>query len=138
MSEEQKETVAEPMTGSGAFFTDPKLLEAIGAAPWKSLDIPELSISFQRFYSDAFQIYVAAWRNEHDSHVYALTVERVGADWFAVAQNDGHEVYRLSSGSKTLAARLGLAAMRAYIIRGHRRTWCTARKAAKMKEEVQA
>ena len=130
MNNEQKETVVDPVSGTGEFFTSPEVLEAIGAAPWKPLDIPELDISFKRFYSASYQMYVAAWNNGCDAHVYALTVERVREDWFAIAANDGHEVFRLSCNSKFLAARIGLAAMRAYLIRGHRRTWRRARAAA--------
>ncbi len=123
-------TIHDPAAGTGAFFTSPEVLGAIGAAPWKPLDIPELDISFKRFYSASYQVYIAAWNNGCDAHVYALTVERVREDWFAIAANDGHEVFRLSCNSKFLAARIGLAAMRAYLIRGHRRTWRRARAAA--------
>lgn len=127
---------ADPASGTGAFFTNPETLEAIGAEKpaWKPLDIPELNISFQRFYSATYQIFVAGWNNGNDSHVYMLTVERVREDWFAIGHNDGREVFRLSTNSKFLSVRCGLAAMRAYLIRGHRRTW--ARMRARNTEEV--
>ncbi len=103
----------------------------IGTAPWKPLDIPELGISFQRFHSAEYEMYVAAWRDgENSSHVYALAVERVGTEWCAVGTNDGHEVFSVTCASRYLTQRLGLAAMRAYLIRGHRKTWRKARRLA--------
>lgn len=120
---------ADPASGTGAFFTNPETLEAIGAEKpaWKPLDIPELGVSFKQFYSTAYKMFVAAWKNGNDSHVYVLTVERVLEDWFAIGHNDGREVFRLSTNSKDRSTRCGLAAMRAYLITGHRRTWARTR-----------
>jgi hypothetical protein len=127
----------DPATGTGAFFTCPEVLKACGKEPWKPLDLPEIGISFQRFHSRAYTMFVAAWRDgEANSHVYALTVERVREDYFAIAQNDGQEVFRLSSSSHYLAVLAGLAAMRAYLIRGHRRTWTKRHGAGVETEEV--
>ena len=121
----------DPASGTGAFHTPKEIIDFVTANPplgaekpaWKPLDIHELGISFKRFYSTDYEMFVAGWNNGNDSHVYMLTVERVREDWFAIGHNDGREVFRLSTNSKDRSTRCGLAAMRAYLITGHRRTW---------------
>ena len=93
--------------------------------------IPELGIEFKRFYSPVLVKHIAAWNDGNNSHLYELTVRHTeGGEWWATATNDGHVVFRLSSKSKWFDEILALAAMRKYLIRGHRKTWRKVRAAA--------
>ena len=95
------------------------------------LEIPELGVSFRRFRSRDYFKYVCGWRNAAHSRVYELEVKRLGSACTAAAYSDGRELFRLMADSLDLARRCGLAAMRAYLIRGHRKTWRKAQAARK-------
>ena len=94
--------------------------------------VPELNIKFRRFVSAKFARYVCAWRNENDSHVYEVAIRQFEGAWRASLMNDGNTVCELLSKSKELAKSCALAAMRRYLIRGHRRTWRKVRAAAEV------
>ena len=93
-------------------------------------EIPDLGISFSRFAAKDFELHCAAWRNENDSHIYSVRVLRSGAVWSAALENDGREVGRVMANTKAACAELALGAMRAYIVRGHRKTLRTMAKDA--------
>lgn len=103
---------------------------------YQFLDIPELDIQWRRYYSRTFERYIAAWHNDNDSHVYEVAIyqQGQGLEWVAEATNDGGPVFSMNSASKAVIRRGALAAMRAFIIRGHRRTWRKVRAAAKAAE----
>ena len=139
----------DPAAGTGAFFTKPEMLDAVLGNPpldippaaepidpnapklvrgWpEAYDIPELGISWRRFYTPRYVHIIAAWNNGQDAHVYQMTVRpwplASGERWHVNVTNDGGTVFTMESKSKCLAERCGLSAMRAYIIRGHRKTW---------------
>ena len=97
--------------------------------------IPELGIEFKRFYSPVLVKHIAAWNDGNNSHLYELTVRLTdGGEWHTAATNDGNVVFRLSSKRKWFAEILALAAMRKYLILGHRKTWRKVRAAAKAQE----
>ena len=94
-------------------------------------DMPELGISFSRFAARDFELHAATWRDGCNSHVYYVRVMQSGVVWSAVLENDGREVGRVMANTKAACAELALGAMRAYIVRGHRRTLRTMAKDAK-------
>ena len=112
----------------GADGSEPEA-EETRHGPCALADIPELGITFSRFAVAQYEKYCAAWRNENDAHVYEVTVLRINGRWRAVLANDGSPVCELASASKEVARRCGLAAMRAYLLRGHRKSWRKARAA---------
>ena len=93
-------------------------------------EIPDLGISFSRFAAKDFELHCAAWRNGNDSHIYSVRVLRSGVIWTATLENDGREVGRVAAATKAACAELALGAMRAYIVRGHRKTLRTMAKDA--------
>ena len=100
--------------------------------PPKFADLPELGISFRRFFSPRCIKLVAPWHDDANSHVYEISIRKwVTGDWCAILYNDALEVARLVTKSKWACERMASEAMRAYLIRGHRKTWRKARKAAK-------
>ena len=131
----------DPAAGTGEVFTTPpEAIDAILANPplgtsaekmvrgWpEAFDIPELGIFWRRFYTPKYVHIIAAWNNGQDAHVYQMTVRpwplASGERWHVNVTNDGGTVFTMESKSKCLAERCGLSAMRAYIIRGHRKTW---------------
>ena len=131
----------DPAVGTGEVFTTPpEAIDAILANPplgtsaektvrsWpEAFDIPELGIFWRRFYTPKYVHIIAAWNNGQDAHVYQMTVRPCplasGERWHVDVTNDGGTVFTMESNSKCLAERCGLSAMRAYIIRGHRKTW---------------
>ena len=97
--------------------------------------IPELGIEFKRFYSPALVKHIAAWNDGNNSHIYELSIHRsIAGEFHAVATNDGNTIFRLVSNSKWLDEILALAAMRKYLIRGHKKTWRKVIAAAKSQE----
>ena len=56
---------------------------------------------------------------------------RSGVIWTATLENDGREVGRVAAATKAACAQLALGAMRAYIVRCHRKTLRTMAKDAK-------
>ena len=103
----------------------------IGMGEWNPLEIPEIGISFRRFYSSSYDKYIAAWNDGNNSHVYELVVQSQGDGWEAIGMNDGGTVFQLQAPSRHLVRRIACASMRAYLTRGHRKTWSKARAAAK-------
>lgn len=105
---------------------DPSAPKMVRGWP-EAYDIPELGISWRRFYTPKYVHIIAAWNNGQDAHVYQMTVRPCplasGERWHVDVTNDGGTVFTMESNSKCLAERCGLSAMRAYIIRGHRKTW---------------
>ena len=105
---------------------DPKAPKMVRGWP-EAYDIPELGIFWRRFYTPKYVHIIAAWNNGQDAHVYQMTVRpwplASGERWHVNVTNDGGTVFTMESNSKCLAERCGLSAMRAYIIRGHRKTW---------------
>ena len=105
---------------------DPNAPKMVRGWP-EAYDIPELGISWRRFYTPRYVHIIAAWNNGQDAHVYQMTVRpwplASGERWHVNVTNDGGTVFTMESKSKCLAERCGLSAMRAYIIRGHRKTW---------------
>lgn len=116
----------------GTYFTPEEARERFG----KFLSIPALGIQFRRYRSANTTILVATWRDDANSHVYVLRVERDGdtpdCGWRATATNDGHIVFQLRTKSRSNCENLALSAMRRYLKRGHR---CTYRTIAKAKKE---
>ena len=94
-------------------------------------EIPDLGISFSRFAARDFELHCATWRDGCNSHVYYVRVMRSVVLWTATLENDGREVGRVMADTKAACAELALGAMRAYIIRGHRKTLRTMAKDAK-------
>jgi len=134
----------------GLSFEDaPNLNEVLRNPPFKGgaeeearerfcryLSVPALGIQFRRYRSANTTILVATWRDDVNSHVYVLRVERDGdspnCGWRATATNDGRVVFQLHTKSRSNCEHLALSAMRRYLKRGHR---CTYRTIAKAKKE---
>ena len=80
-------------------------------------------------------ILVATWRDDFNSHVYVLRVERDGdtpnCGWRATATNDGHTIFQLRTKSRSNCEQFAFSAMKRYLKRGHRRTYRTIAKAKK-------
>lgn len=109
------------------------------------VNIPEIGIEFQQFYTKEYYHAACYFHNkEGDQHVYEVTVrpfpngEGEICRWHANCMADGETKFILESKSKSIAIECALTAMRRYLVRGHRCAWRTYRKAAKIKEEVQA
>lgn len=90
--------------------------------PWHPLEIPEIGIDFKRYHSKDCDVFVCAWRNEFDSHVYEVRMRRTENGWRVVMANDGRKLCSMLAPSRQLAYRFALGAMRGYLRRGHRRT----------------
>ena len=101
----------------------------------KFLSIPALGIQFRRYRSANTTILVATWRDDFNSHVYVLRVERDGdspnCGWRATATNDGHVVFQLRTKNRSNCEQFAFSAMKRYLKRGHRRTYRTIAKAKK-------
>lgn len=103
-----------------------------GEERWHALQIPECGIDFQRYRSDDCEVYICAWRDDSNSHVYEVRCRKVrGAEaanqdaperWVAELSNDGRKICSLIAAGKHVAYTLGLGAMRAYLRSGHRKT----------------
>lgn len=106
-----------------------------GGKPWSPCDIasiPEIGLEFKSFHTKTYHRYLCYWHNagNSDEHVYEVTLSQFEGHWRSSLLNDGHIVCELLSHSKRCAIQLALAAMRQYLIRGHRRAWRSYRKAA--------
>jgi hypothetical protein len=101
----------------------------------KFLSIPALGMQFRRYRSANTTILVATWRDDFNSHVYVLRVERDGdspnCGWRATATNDGHAVFQLRTKNRSNCEQFAFSAMKRYLKRGHRRTYRTIAKAKK-------
>ena len=99
----------------------------------KFLAVPALGMQFRRYRSANITILVATWRDDVNSHVYMLRVERDGdspnCGWRATATNDGHIVFQLRTKSRSNCERFAFSAMKCYLKRGHRKTYRTIAKA---------
>ncbi len=93
-------------------------------------EIPDLGISFSRFAAKDFELHCATWRDGANSHIYSVRVQHAPYAWTATLENDGREVGRVGAPTKAACAELALGAMRAYILRGHRKTLRTMAKDA--------
>ena len=117
---------------AGTCFTPEAARERFG----RYLSVPALGMQFRRYRSANTTILVATWRDDVNSHVYVLRVERDGdtpnCGWRATATNDGHIVFQLRTKSRSNCENLALSAMKRYLKRGHRKTYRTI---AKAKEE---
>lgn len=126
---------------------EPKMLqcEKPPVSRLQLVNIPEIGIEFKQFYTEEYYHAVCRFHNnEGAQHVYEVTVRpfpngegEIGR-WHANCMADGATKFTLESKSKSSAIEYALTAMRRYLIRGHRAAWRKARKAAKIKEEVQA
>ena len=108
--------------------------EEINNPEYKPLDIPELGISFKRFYSDKIEKFIAAWKNEDCSHVYEVVLRPLplGTGWTAEGLNDGRNIFTITTSGKWRLRQMALAAMKASLIYTHRRTWKKVRKEKKV------
>jgi len=88
----------------------------------KALVIEELGIEFSRFAAAGCEHFAATWRNDHDSHVYTITLVRETEAWRASLRFDDREVGACSAASRCRCADMAVAAMRAVLRRGHRKT----------------
>lgn len=99
----------------------------------KYLSVPALDMQFHRYTSANTTILVATWRDDVNSHVYVLRVERDGdspnCGWCASATNDGHIVFQLRTKNRSNCEHFALSAMKRYLKRGHCRTYRTIAKA---------
>ena len=95
----------------------------------KFLSLPALGIQFRRHKSANMTKLIATWRDDFNSHVYVLRVERDGdspnCGWRATATNDGHVVFQLRTKNRTNCEHFALSAMKRYLKRGHRKTYRT-------------
>lgn len=148
----------EPTAGSGAFFTNEKVLKEVaelvkprekpldpnapemvrGGEPWHPLEIPECGIDFKRYYSPDCEVYICAWQNKDNAigHVYEIRLRRTDDGWRAVLSNDGRKLCSLAATGRHLAYLLSLGAMRAYLRRGHRKTIRAVEKSAEKEKET--
>ncbi len=134
-----------PQAAIDAVIANPPLSDAPGGSrpvateskPWSPCDIasiPEIGIEFKSVHTKTYHKYLCYWHNpdNSDEHVYEVTVHASAPDsWQSIALNDGKEIFALYSNCKRNALDLALAAMRRYLIRGHRCAWRTYRKAEK-------
>lgn len=99
----------------------------------KFLAVPALGIQFRRYRSAYTTILVATWRDDINSHVYMLRVERDGdspnCGWRATATNDGHIVFQLRTKNRSNCEHFAFSAMKRYLKRGHHKTYRTIAKA---------
>ena len=93
-------------------------------------EIELLGISFSRFSAKDCEYHCAAWKDECNSHVYAVRVQHAPYGWTATLENDGREVGRVAAATKAACAELALGAMKQYLVRAHRKTLRTMAKDA--------
>ena len=130
------ETIVEPEP------IDPKAPKMVrGGKPWSVCDIvniPEVGIEFKSVHTKTYHKYFCYWHaaENSDEHVYEVTVSAHAEDsWQTVALSDGKEIFALFANSRRKAIDLGLAAMRRWLIRGHRCAWRTARRLAEQQAD---
>ena len=121
---------------------DPKAPKMVrGGKPWSVCDIvniPEVGIEFKSVHTKTYHKYFCYWHaaETSDEHVYEVTVSAHAEDsWQTVALSDGKEIFALFANSRRKAIELGLAAMRRWLIRGHRCAWRTARRLAEQQAD---
>jgi hypothetical protein len=105
----ERQTMNEAESNNDDAWTRHLTMEWLGGATW------------QRFASRDMTLYALGWRNETDSHVYTVTIERRDAGWTATLQNDGREVWAMAGTSRWTIERCAYAAAVSYLMRGHRR-----------------
>lgn len=133
-----------PKAAIDAVLANPPLSDAPGGArpvateskPWSPCaiaSVPEIGLEFKSVHTKTYHKYFCYWHNAEnsDEHVYEVTLSQLEGYWRASLSNDGNTVCELLSRSKSNALELALAAMRRYLLRGHRAAWRTYRKAAK-------
>ncbi len=93
-----------------------------------ALKIEDLGIEFKRFKSGKAEFYICQWDNGHDSHLYSVgIVDQIGR-WAATLSIDGRRVGGCDADTRSRCADMAVYAMRAVILRGHRRTLRTLRR----------
>ena len=73
--------------------------------------IEDLGIEFSRFAAEECEV-----------HIYKVEMTPHPAGWHASLSNDGRNVGGVTAESRSRCADMAMGAMRAYIVRGHRRT----------------
>lgn len=112
-----------------------------GGKPWSVCDIvniPEVGIEFKSVHTKTYHKYFCYWHaaENSDEHVYEVTVSAHAEDsWQTTALSDGREIFALFANSRRKAIELGLAAMRRWLICGHRCAWRTARRLAEQQAD---
>ena len=114
------------VNGKGEKFS----VEVPERSEWKPLEIPECGIDFRRYHSADCEVYICAWKNENQAHVYEVRCSRFEGQWRATLSNDVRTVGELLAPSRHTCYTLALGAMRAYLRSGHRKTISKAKKAA--------
>lgn len=84
--------------------------------------IEDLGIEFSRFAAKECEVHCATWRDGDNSHIYKVEMTPHPAGWHASLSNDGRNVGGVTAESRSRCADMAMGAMRAYIVRGHRRT----------------
>ena len=129
------EIIMEALCPKDAPKIDPLFMNPPLTGLAKFLSIPAPGIQFRRYRSANTTILVATWRDDFNSHVYVLRVERDGdtpnCGWRATATNDGHVVFQLRTKNRSNCEQFAFSAMKRYLKRGHRRTYRTIAKAKK-------
>ena len=99
-----------------------------------ALKIEDLGIEFKRFKSGKAEFYICQWDNGHDSHLYSVgIVDQIGR-WTANLAIDGRRVGGCDADTRSRCADMAVYAMRAVILRGHRKTLRTLRRAKESAE----
>ncbi len=116
----------------------PKMVPGNETDSSRWLQVPWLGIQFRRFKSSEMTVLATRWKNAetNDSHIYQIEIRRDGdspnAGWRAMARRDLRLIFTISGKSRDMVQRGALAAMKAYLTRGHRKarkTWLAARRA---------
>lgn len=108
--------------------------------PWSFCDIasiPELGIEFQSVHTKTYHKYFSYFRNDNSEHIYELTARCNSGIWEVAASSDGNVKFSLCADSKHIALGCALAAMRRYLVRGHRAAWRTLRRQKEAAKEMQ-
>ena len=96
-----------------------------------ALKIEDLGIEFQRLRSEDAEMYAANWSNGHSSHLYLVGISRSGGVWRATLGIDLRYIGGVEARTRSRCADMAVYAMRAVILRGHRKTLRTMAKNAK-------
>lgn len=120
------------VNGKGEKFS----VEVPERSGWKPLEIPECGIDFRRYLSADCEVYICAWKNKNQAHVYEVRCSRFEGQWRATLSNDGRTVGELLAPVRHTCYMLALGAMRAYLRRGHRKTIKAKKAASDAAQEV--
>ena len=99
-----------------------------------ALKIEDLGIEFQRLRSEDAEMYAANWSNGHSSHLYLVGISRSGGVWRATLGIDLRYIGGVEARTRSRCADMAVYAMRAVILRGHRKTLRTLRRAKEAAE----